>query len=127
MEAMIELGLPVAKLTRTLAEGPTVEVRGTITILDRAPHIKAAQLFVNWFLSRDGQQTRHDLVEDDDPSPSLRTDLTQGKVSDRQWALVKTIDPSRAMSQSTPEWFQAGAEVNAWLKEIFAETHHYGY
>ena len=127
MEAMIELGLPVGKLERTLAEGGTVEVRGTMTVLDQAPHPKAAQLFVNWFLSRDGQQTRHDLVNDVDPSPSLRTDLAQGRVSDRQWNLLKTIDPASAMSQSTPEWFAARDEVIAWTREIFAELGHYGY
>ena len=127
MEAMIELGIPLAKLGRTLAEGGTVEVRGTMTILDRAPHPKGAQLFVNWFLSKDGQQTRLDLIDDEDPSPSLRTDLTQGKVSDRQWNLLKTIDPSKAMSQSTPEWFAARDEVIAWTRVIFAELGQYGY
>ena len=127
MEAMIDLGLPVAALTRTLAEGGTVEVRGTMTVIDQAPHPKAAQLFVNWFLSRDGQQTRHDLVNDVDPSPSLRTDLTQGRISDRQWNLLKTLDPASAMSQSTPEWFASRDEVIAWTREIFAELGHYGY
>ena len=127
MEAMIELGIPLAKLTRTLAEGGTVEVRGTMTILDRAPHLKASQLFVNWFLSKDGQQTRHDLIDDEDPSPSLRTDLTQGRVSDRSWSLLKTIDPAKAMSQSTPEWFAARDEVIAWTRVIFAELGYYGY
>ena len=126
MEAMIELGIPVAKLTRTLAEGGTVEVRGTMTVVDRAPHPKGAQLFVNWALSRDGQQTRHDLIADEDPSPSLRTDLTQGRVSDRQWNLLKTIDPAKAMSQSSPEWFAARDEVIAWTRVIFKELGHYG-
>ena len=126
MEAMIELGIPLAKLTRTLAEGGTVEVRGTMTIFDRAPHPKASQLFVNWFLSKDGQQTRHDLVNDDSPSPSLRTDVTQGRIPDDQWALLKTIDPAKAMSQSTPEWFAARDEVLAWTRVIFAELGLYG-
>ena len=123
---MIELGIPLAKLTRTLAEGGTVEVRGTMTIFDRAPHPKASQLFVNWFLSKDGQQTRHDLVNDDSPSPSLRTDVTQGRIPDDQWALLKTIDPAKAMSQSTPEWFAARDEVLAWTRVIFAELGLYG-
>ena len=127
MEAMSALGLPVAKLTRTLAEGGTVEIRGTMTVVERAPHPKAAQLFVNWFLSRDGQQTRSDLIDDDDASPSLRTDLTQGKITDRAWNLLKTIDPRQAMSQSTPEWFAARDEAIAWTREIFTELGHYGY
>ena len=127
MEAMTELGLPVGKLTRTLAEGGTVEIRGTLTVLERAPHPKAAQLFVNWYLSRDGQQTRLDLTADEDPSPSLRTDLTQGKVSDRQWAQLQVLDPASAMSQSTPEWFAARDGVNDWLREMYVELGLYGY
>ena len=121
MEAMIDLGLPVQRLSRTLAEGAAVEVRGTMTILKQAPHPKAAQLFVNWYLSQEGQQTVHDLTEDPDVAPSLRTDVTQGKVSDRQWGLLQDLDPSQAMSQSTPEWFAARDEVIEWSRGIFAE------
>ena len=126
MEAMIELGIPIAKLTRTLSEGGTVEIRGTLTVLADSPHPKAGQLFVNWFLSRDGQQARLDLTTDEDVSPSLRTDLTQGKVTDRNWAKLKEIDPASAMSQSTPEWFAARDGVIGWTRVIFAELGLYG-
>ena len=121
MEAMIELGIPIAKLTRTLAEGGTVEVRGTLTVLNKSPHPKAGQLFVNWFLSREGQQARLDLTTDEDVSPSLRTDLTQGRVTDSTWAKLQAVDPASAMSQSTPEWFAARDEVTAFTRAIFAE------
>ena len=127
LEALIELGLPVGKLTRTLAEGGTVEIRGTLTALERAPHPKAAQLFVNWYLSRDGQQTRHDLTADEDLSPSIRTDVTQGKVSDRQWDQLKTLDPASAISQSTPEWFAARDESGAFVRVLYAELGILGY
>ena len=121
MDVMASLGLPVDRLERTLAEGGTVEIRGTMTVLKNAPHPKAAQLFVNWYLSRDGQQATLDLVNDDDPSPSLRTDLTQGKVTDRQWNQLQGLDPASAMSQSSPEWFAARDDAIAWTREIFAE------
>ena len=127
MEAMIELGLPVGKLERTLAEGGTVEVRGTLTAFERAAHPKAAQLFVNWYLSRDGQQARHDLTTDEDLSPSLRTDLTQGKVSDRQWSQLQVLDPASALSQSTPVWFAARDESAVFLRETYAELGVLGY
>ena len=117
----MELGIPIAKLTRTLSEGGTVEVRGTLTILNNSPHPKAGQLFINWFLSKDGQQTRLDLTTDEDVSPSLRTDLTQGRVTDRTWAKLQSIDPASAMSQSTPEWFAARDEVIAFTRVIYAE------
>ncbi|MCH7608424.1 MAG: extracellular solute-binding protein [Chloroflexi bacterium] len=121
MEAMMDLGIPIAKLTRTLSEGGTVEVRGTLTVLERSPHPKAGQLFVNWFLSKEGQQTRHDLTADTDLSPSLRTDLEQGKVPDRQWEQLKVLDPASAISQSTPEWFKARDEVIDFTRAIYAE------
>ena len=126
MEAMIELGIPIAKLSRTLAEGGTVEVRGTLTVLEGSPHPKAGQLFVNWFLSREGQQARLDLTTDEDVAPSLRTDLTQGKVTDQTWAKLAEIDPTSAMSQSTPEWFAARDEVIEFTRVIFAELGLYG-
>ena len=73
------------------------------------------------------EQTRHDLTTDEDLSPSLRTDLTQGKVSDRQWNQLKVLDPASAMSQSTPEWFAARDGSAAWLREIYAELGLYSY
>ena len=127
MDAMIELGLPVKRLTRTLSEGSAVEIRGTMSVMKQAPHPKAAQLFVNWQLTQDGQQTVHDLTNDPDVAPSLRTDVTQGRVSDRQWALLQDLDPAQALSQSTPEWFAARKEVADWLRVLFAELGHYGY
>ena len=127
MDAMIDLGLPVARLSRTLSEGSAVEIRGTMTVMKNAPHPKAAQLFVNWQLTQDGQQTVHDLTNDPDVAPSLRTDVTQGRVSDRQWALFQNIDPAQALSQSTPEWFAAVEEVTDWLRVIWAELGQYGY
>ena len=54
-------------------------------------------------------------------SPSLRTDLTQGKVTDGTWAKLKAVDPASAMSQSSPEWFAAKDEVFAFTRAIFAE------
>ena len=127
MEAMGELGIPVSRLERTLSEGGAVEVRGTMTVMKNAPHPKAAQFFVNWILSREGQQSVHDLTNDADVAPSLRTDVTQGRVSDRQWGLLQDLDPSQALSQSTPEWFAARDEAIAWTREIYAEVGKYGY
>ena len=127
LDVLGELGLPVAKLTRTLAEGSAAEIRGTMTIMKQAPHPKTAQLFVNWYLSQDGQQTVHDLTNDADVSPSLRTDLTQGRVTDRQWALIQNLDPAQALSQSSPEWFATFDEATEWLRGLYAELGLYGY
>ena len=82
LDKMAAIGLPVLKLKRTLDEGPALQTGGSISVLDRAPHPRAAQLFVNWFLSREGQNFRNTFVADENPEPSLRTDVVQGKVSD---------------------------------------------
>ena len=44
--------------------------------LDRAPHPNATKLFVNWFLSKEGQTAVHTLA-DGNPPPSWREDLTR--------------------------------------------------
>ena len=54
-------------------------------------------------------------------SPSRRTDLTKGKVTDRAWAQLQAIDPASAMSQSTPEWSAAREEVLGFLRTLATE------
>ena len=39
------------------------------------PNPNAAKLWVNWFLSKEGQTAMHTLAEQD-PNPTLRTDVT---------------------------------------------------
>jgi iron(III) transport system substrate-binding protein len=48
--------LPVETITHTLKEGDYVAAgQGAISMLTPAPHPNAAQVFLNWFLSREGQ------------------------------------------------------------------------
>ncbi|MBM2804353.1 MAG: Extracellular solute-binding protein, partial [Deltaproteobacteria bacterium] len=48
--------LPVETVTHTLKEGDYVAAgQGAISMLTPAPHPNAAQVFLNWFLSREGQ------------------------------------------------------------------------
>jgi ABC-type Fe3+ transport system substrate-binding protein len=48
--------LPVDTITNTLKEGDYVAAgQGAISMLTPAPHANAAQVFLNWFLSKDGQ------------------------------------------------------------------------
>jgi signal transduction histidine kinase/ABC-type Fe3+ transport system substrate-binding protein len=89
------LGLPVAEFPRTLREGSIPELYPSVsTMIDRAPHPKAAQLWMNWILSREGQTALHELV--DAQEVSLRTDVPQGNVSDQMWEIRSRLieDPS---------------------------------
>ncbi len=73
-----EQGLPVEDIF------PTVPVEGTwgsaspyfIGALEGAPHPAARQLYINWFLSKEGQTLVQDLVKMD----SVRTDISKDSV-----------------------------------------------
>lgn len=73
-ETMRSQGFPVQGfLPHAMAEGEILTVSATnIMVLDRAPHPKAAQLFVNWLLTRDVQQK---LIKIAQRADSLRTDV----------------------------------------------------
>jgi ABC-type Fe3+ transport system substrate-binding protein len=78
IEALEEQGLqlPVAILNKQLKEAGFLSGTGSsrnVEVLEGAPHPKAAQLFLNWFLSREGQTAMHEL-SDGTPSPTLRVD-----------------------------------------------------
>jgi iron(III) transport system substrate-binding protein len=48
--------LPVETITQTLKEGDYVAAgQGVISLIAAAPHPNAAQIFLNWFLSKEGQ------------------------------------------------------------------------
>ena len=82
-----DLGLPVANFGEII-EGPLKErptLQGTassnnIMVVNGRPNPNAARLFVNWFLSREGQTIMH-TKSGRSPAPSFRVDVTeQGKV-----------------------------------------------
>ena len=84
-------GLPVASfaliLERLVKERPTLQGGGAannIIVLKGRPHPYAAKLFVNWFLSKEGQTLRHTMSERV-PDQTFREDVTeQGKVHKAQ-------------------------------------------
>ena len=81
-------GLPVASFTRIidkpLKERPVVggsAAGNNLMIVNQRPHPKAANLFVNWFLSKEGQ-TVMQTMSDRQPDQTFRTDVTEvGKVA----------------------------------------------
>lgn len=75
-------GLPVDTFG-TLKEGAgLVSQYGTIALLNNAPHPNAARVFINWFLSREGQLTlQRALAKTADEAPdSLRIDIPKDDV-----------------------------------------------
>jgi ABC-type Fe3+ transport system substrate-binding protein len=73
------LGLPVSAVpSDQLKEGASVGPgNGAVAIMESAPHPNAARLFVNWLLSREGQMSWQNNVQE----PSLRTDIPKDGLS----------------------------------------------
>ena len=98
-------GLPVNELPpEKLKEGGTVGGGGSsvIALINRAPHPNAAKLFINWYLSRQGQSIwQHVMnVKELEASNSMRVDipkddvLADGKrVAGRNYEVIGFLDP----------------------------------
>ncbi len=113
-------GLPVKNfgrmLKKPLKERPLLQGTGSrnnLMVVNRRPHPNATKVFVNWFLSREGQtimQTKSDRT----PDQSFRNDITElGKVSPAEVRrpdidyMTFAHDPSVAKKQI---WFLKNAE-----------------
>jgi iron(III) transport system substrate-binding protein len=75
----IKQGLPLAIIPPDqFKEGAAIGPNNAgIALMDRAPHPNAAKLYINWFLSRDGQSSWQREVGDN----SLRTDIPKETVN----------------------------------------------
>ena len=83
LDSLQTLGAPVKELLKDFKEGGTMSSSSSVDILStptNAPHPNAAKLWVNWWLSQEGQTLMHTLSEVL-PDPTLRLDVTDwGKV-----------------------------------------------
>jgi iron(III) transport system substrate-binding protein len=83
IDSLGKKGLPVANFSRVLEkpmkERPILGASGAsnnLTVFNRRPHPSAAKLFVNWFLSKEGQTVMHTKSEGI-PDQTLRVDVTE--------------------------------------------------
>jgi iron(III) transport system substrate-binding protein len=71
-------GLPVDELTTIKGDGAMLTSgAGSISLINRAPHPNAAKVFINWFLSREGQISWQKLTDRN----SLRTDIPKESIT----------------------------------------------
>ena len=86
LDALADLGVPVEKFPCTVADVCVKELEeagviagmgslNNMMIASNRPNPNAAKLWVNWFLSKEGQTAMHTLSEQA-PDPTLRTDVT---------------------------------------------------
>ena len=74
-------GLPVDIWTKNLKEGGVFRTTSSLAwigMMDQAPNPNAAKLFLNWFLTQEGQSAYH-TMSTSPPNPSLRLDVPPGE------------------------------------------------
>jgi iron(III) transport system substrate-binding protein len=99
-------GLPVDEFAHeTLKEaGNEISTSGNsgLALINNAPHPNGARVFINWFLSRDGQSIWQETmnVNVNEPSDSMRVDIPKDKVSPsarreegRKYRVTGFLDP----------------------------------
>jgi iron(III) transport system substrate-binding protein len=98
-------GLPVDELAPDkLKEGGTIGGGGSsvIALINRAPHPNAAKVFINWYLSRQGQSIwQHVMnVKEVEASDSMRIDISKDEVladgkrlAGKQYEVIGFLDP----------------------------------
>lgn len=96
VEKANEQGLPVDAFGR-MKEGAGLSAgQAILTLVNQAPHPNAAKLFINWFLSRDGQNNFQSALNksDGDAPDSLRIDIPKDEVAQRSRRIegVKYLD-----------------------------------
>jgi iron(III) transport system substrate-binding protein len=86
-----------------------------ISVFADAPHPNAAKLFVNWFLSKEGQSLTHTMIPEIDRS-SLRTDVPIGEVAPDQ-----RREPGKeyAFPDADPSMGAKQEEAQKWIKQLW--------
>jgi ABC-type Fe3+ transport system substrate-binding protein len=99
-------GLPVDLIEpSSFKEGVGVETRAkTLVLMNQAPHPNAAKVFLNWFLSREGQsdfQKTGAKILDAGAEGSLRMDIPKDDIPPRN-----RLDPGvKCVTQWNPDYF----------------------
>jgi len=99
-------GLPVESFG-LMKEGAALSAgQGFLTLINQAPHPNAAKVFVNWFLSREGQVNfQRALAQAEEGSPdSLRTDIPKDDVLPKSRRIdgVKYLDTDNQRDAMKP-------------------------
>jgi iron(III) transport system substrate-binding protein len=105
IEKVREQGLPVDIIPpHGLQEGETVGGGNSsaLALINRAPHPNAAKVFINWYLSRQGQIVWQNIMnkKEVEASDSMRIDIPKGdvlpdgrRIEGRKYRVVGFLDP----------------------------------
>lgn len=113
-------GLPVRQfLPGQFKEGSSVGAyNGTLSLLNRAPNPNAANVVINWLLSREGQSTwlEYNFKERSDYD-SMREDIPKEKVNPRG----RRVPGGKYLMTDRPEWMDM-KPIYDLIKQAAAET-----
>ena len=113
-----EQRLPVESVTHTLKEGDYIAGgQGVISLIAPAPHPHAAQIFLNWFLSREGQSLfqEQSVKSGQRNANSRRTDIPKDVIAPQY-----RLKDDAVFWENGPTVDQETAEATKMLKEILA-------
>jgi ABC-type Fe3+ transport system substrate-binding protein len=114
-----EQRLPVEGITHTLKEGDYIAAgQGVISLIAPAPHPHAAQIFLNWFLSREGQSLyqEHSVKSGQRNANSRRTDIPKDVIAPEY-----RLRDDAVFWENGPGVDQETAEATKLLKGILAK------
>jgi ABC-type Fe3+ transport system substrate-binding protein len=98
----------VKKIQHLRQEKATIFTPFSLAVMKNSPHPNASKLFVNWYLSKEGQEK---FVEKLENYSSRRTDVTEPKSNESiPW---DQIDVEKAI----PYYSKEGAEISDWVIE----------
>lgn len=111
-------GLPVDGFKLMNEGAALVSHYGSLALLNQAPHPTAAKVFINWFLSREGQLTllRALAKADESPPDSLRIDIPKDDVKPEN----RRIEGVKYLDLETPDRIDMEPVIKAF-REALAE------
>lgn len=108
---LMEVGAPITFVK--VKEGEFLSGGGAyLSLIKNSPHPNAARVFINWFLSKEGQTVWSETRS----SPSLRLDVPTDKIYS-----FRVPDWSKEVFLETEEFIKKKNEVRALAREIFRE------
>ena len=113
-------GLPVAVWSKNLEEGGVLATASSwnwIAMMDQPPHPNAAKLFLNWWLTQEGQ-TAYNTLTTTPPPPSLRTDVPIGVTLPSEQRVPGAVYEMAALDTSLPDLRE---EATEFAQRIFLE------
>ncbi len=118
LDGLASLGAPVKELRKEFKEGGIMvsnSDRHNMAVPKNQPHPNAAKLWVNWWLSKEGQTTMHTMSEE--ARPTLRVDVTD-------WGT--TVPAHRRVEGKSyyafgtdPEYVGRRQEANEWVTAAY--------